>query len=30
VKKENAITFNICSPKGETVYSSGTVVPGNE
>ena len=29
VKKENAISFNISSREGETVYSTGTVVPGN-
>jgi acyl-coenzyme A synthetase/AMP-(fatty) acid ligase len=30
VKKENAISFYLSSPKGEKAYSSGTVVPGNE
>ena len=30
VKKENALAFNISSPKGETAYSNGTVVLGKE
>ena len=30
VKKEDAISFNLSSPKGEKAYSLGTVIPGNE
>jgi uncharacterized membrane protein/3-hydroxymyristoyl/3-hydroxydecanoyl-(acyl carrier protein) dehydratase len=29
IKKENTVSFTICSPGGETAYSMGTVIPEN-